>query len=42
MSTCDRCGDETRQGYPLDGVMHPYDNWVCKDCLRDTDEVVDV
>ena len=42
MSDCDRCGEEVKRGYPLDGVMHPHDNWVCADCLKDTDEVVDV
>ena len=42
MSECDRCGDDIEQGHPLDGVVHPFDNWVCENCLRDTDTVVDV
>lgn len=41
MSTCDRCGETTRRGFPLDAVVHPNTDWVCKDCLRGTDTVVD-
>jgi formylmethanofuran dehydrogenase subunit E len=41
MSECERCGENINRGYPLDAVAHS-DSWVCKDCLKDTDEVVDV
>lgn len=41
MSECDRCGENIDRGYPLDAIVHT-DNWVCENCLRDADEVVDV
>ena len=40
--TCDRCGDKIERGYPLDAVAHPHTESVCDDCLKPTDEVVDV
>lgn len=43
MSECDRCGKDISRGYALDnptGEIH--DHWVCEDCLKDTDEVLDL
>jgi len=40
--TCGRCGEPMEKGYPLDEVVHPNTGSVCPDCLKPTDEVVDV
>lgn len=41
MSECDRCEKTIRKGYALDSVVHQYESWVCDDCLKDTDVMVD-
>lgn len=41
MSECDRCGKDINRGYPLD-TAPGMASWVCKNCLKDTDEVVDL
>ena len=40
---CDRCGDEVDRIHPLDAVTHRYGaSEVCDDCVKPTDEVVDL
>lgn len=41
-SRCDRCKKSIKRGYPLDAVFHPFETWVCEDCVTLSDEVVDL